>query len=55
MSSDRAVERAHKTRSRQSAAKDRAGYEAQPIGPDEFEELVAAQADAMRDLRDPKE
>ncbi len=55
MNSDRAVERAHKTRSRQSAARDRAGYEAQPIGPDEFEGLIAAQADAMRELPDPRE
>ena len=55
MSWDRTTERARETRSRRLAARDRAGYETQPIGPDEFEKLIAAQADAMRELPDPRE
>ena len=31
-------------RRRQQVAEDRAGYEAHPVGPDEFEGLIAAQA-----------
>ena len=66
---DRAAETARKTRSelfrialqewldgqrrRQLAAKDRAGYEAHPVHPDEFEGLIAAQAVAMRERPDP--
>lgn len=40
-------------RRRQLAAKDRAGYEAHPVQPDEFEGLIAAQAIAMRERRHP--
>ena len=66
---DRAARRVRKTRSelfrvalqewldsqrrRQLVAKDRAGYEAQPVHPDEFEGLVAAQAVAMPERPDP--
>ena len=65
---DRAARRIHKTRSelfrlalqewldgqrrRQMAAKDRAGYEAHPVRPDEFEGLIAAQAIALRERPD---
>ena len=31
------------TRRRQLAAEDRAGYETQPVGPDEFDGLISAQ------------
>ena len=66
---DRAARRVQKTRSelfrlalqewldgqrrRQLAAKDRAGYEAHPVHPDEFEGLLAAQAVVMRERPDP--
>ena len=33
---------------RRMVAEDRAGYENHPVRPDEFEELIAAQADAMQ-------
>lgn len=47
MISDRDAERVHGTRALQRIARDRAGYEAQPVRPDEFKELIAAQAAAM--------
>ena len=66
---DRAARRVQKTRSelfrlalqewldgqrrRQMVAKDRAGYEAHPVRPDEFDGLIAAQAGAMRERPDP--
>lgn len=66
---DHAAKRVHKTRSelfrlalqewldgqqrRQLAAKDRAGYQAHPVQPDEFEGLIAAQAVAMGERHDP--
>ena len=68
---DRAARRIDKTRSelfrlalqewldgqrrRQMAAKDRAGYEAHPVRPDEFEGLIAAQAVALRERPDTDE
>ncbi len=68
---DRAARRIHKTRSelfrlalqewldgqrrRQMAAKDRAGYEANPVRPDEFEGLIAAQAVALRERPDTED
>ena len=36
-------------RRRQWAAEDRAGYEAQPVVPDEFDGLIAAQGAGVRD------
>ena len=66
---DRAARRVRKTRSelfrvalqewldgqrrRQMIARDRAGYEAHPVRPDEFDGLIAAQAAAMRERPDP--
>ena len=35
-------------RRRRLAAEDRAGYEIHPVRPDEFEGLIAAQADALQ-------
>lgn len=65
---DRAARRIHKTRSElfrlalqewldgqrrhDMAAKDRAGYVAHPVRPDEFEGLIAAQAIALRERPD---
>lgn len=40
-------------RRRQMVARDRAGYEAHPVLPDEFDGLIAAQAVAMRERPDP--
>ena len=36
-------------RRRRMVAEDRAGYEIHPVRPDEFEGLIAAQADAMQE------
>ena len=36
-------------RQRRMVAEDRAGYEIHPVRPDEFEGLIAAQADAMQE------
>ena len=36
-------------RRRQLGAEDRAGYETQPVGPDEFDLLIAAQGAEVRD------
>ena len=36
-------------RRRRLAAEDRAGYETQPVGPDEFDALINAQGAGIRD------
>ena len=68
---DRAARTARKTRSellrvalrewldgqrrRRLAAEDRAGYEIHPVRPDEFEGLIAAQADALQEPPRPED
>ena len=42
-------------RRRQLAAEDRAGYEAHPVDPDEFQGLIAAQVVDLREPRDSQD
>ncbi len=42
-------------RRRRLVAEDRAGYEIQPVRPDEFEGLIAAQAAALQEPPKPEE